>query len=70
MKESALRPNLSSSRDVSLCMYLSPFHVIFLRPRTGVERHSSKNWCSASFTLAWSPKNREVFQNGRVTPPP
>ena len=32
-KESALRPIFSSSRDVSLSI---PFHVIILRPRTGV----------------------------------
>ena len=25
-------------------------HVIFLRGRTGVDRHSSKNWCGASAT--------------------
>ena len=27
------------------------------------------DWCGASVTLAWSPKNGEVFQNGRITPP-
>ena len=33
-KESALMPILSSSRDVYMSV---PFHVIFLRPRTGTE---------------------------------
>ena len=31
-------------------VYMSPFHVIFLRGRTGVDHHSSKNWCGASAT--------------------
>ena len=31
---------------------MSPFHVIFLRGRTGVDRHSSKNWCGASGTCS------------------
>ena len=58
-KDCALRPILSSSRNVSLYIYLSvPFHVIFLlRPWTGAECHSSMDWCGASVGLAWSPKN-------------
>ena len=56
--ESTLRPILSSSRDVSLyiylyihlCIFISPFHVIFMCGRTRVERHSSKNSCGASLS--------------------
>ena len=41
--------------SVYVSMYLSvPFHVIFLRGRTGVDRHSSKNWCGASATRPWA----------------
>ena len=43
-------PSWSSSRDVclfvglSVCL-MSPFHVIFLRGRTGAELASSVDWC-------------------------
>ena len=64
-------PIWSSSRDVCprLCDFvtLSPSHAIFLGPWTGAERHSSEDWCGASLALAWSPKNGDVFRNGRVT---
>ena len=51
--ELALGPLRSSSRDVSLYIYLSvPFHEIFLRPWTGLEGHSSMDWCGSSVALA------------------
>ena len=40
---------------------MSPFHAICF---------ASVDWCGASFALAWSPKNGEVFQIGCVIPPP
>ena len=49
--------------SVYISIYLSPFHVIFLRGRTGVDRHSSKNWCGASVAHAWSPKNKGWVQS-------
>ena len=34
--------------SVRVCVCVSPSHAIFLRGRTGVDCHSSKNWCGAS----------------------
>ena len=52
---------------VAMSIYLLPvpLQVNFLRPWTGVEGHSSMDWCGLSVALAWSPKNGELFQNGR-----
>ena len=46
-----------------ISIYMSPFHVIFLHGRTGVDCHSSKNWCGASVAHAWSPKNEGWVQS-------
>ena len=66
------RFGLVVAMSICLSVYLSvPFHIIFvLPPWTGAEGHLSMDWCGASVALAWSPKNRDVFQNGRIIPPP
>ena len=54
---------VATSVYISVFCALSPFHVILLRGRTGVDRHSSKNWCGASVAHAWSPKNEGWVQS-------
>ena len=51
---------------------MSPFHVIFLRGRTGVDRHSSKNWCGASATRGALKTGRcsEIQASSPPLPPP
>ena len=65
-------PNPPSGRFglvVAMSVYVSPPPVFFLlRPWTGAECPSSVDWCRASLALAWSSKNGEVFQIGRITP--
>ena len=67
-------PIRSRSQNVCGFIYMLPPNAIyffiyffFLRPWTGTERHLSMDWCEAPVALTWSPKNGEVFQNGRVT---
>ena len=39
---------------LSVCLFvclMSPFHVIFLRGRTGAERASSVDWCDPNLDL-------------------
>ena len=39
---------------MSVCLFvclMSPFHVIFLRGRTGAERASSVDWCDLNLDL-------------------
>ena len=50
--KSASGPSWSSSRDVCLFLcWFSPFHVIFLRGRTGAERAWSVDWCDLDLDL-------------------
>ena len=68
-KESALgrffhRVAMSVYISIYLSIYLYvPFSCNFLCGTTGVERHSSKNWCGASVAHVWSPKNEGWVQS-------